>query len=422
MAKRSKSPVSAAGSEHPVFEFLKFIESQSGLSVERLLDRILLKSRMMSTAEAGTIFLIRTVRRRRWLEPVSIQNDVLRIRRTDFRIPVGGETIAGYVAGTGKTIMIDDVYAIAPDSPFHFNPANEHKRYKTGSMFCFPLKNYRDQIVGVVQLINARRPGVDLPVPFAPEINQLVMAISQTIGHCVERTQMMSQIKLKNQELRVKNRHMAEQQEKIIVLQAETEKAFQVSISLLSRAAEIHDEETGNHIFRVNEYSYQFARLLGMSEAWCEQIRYSAQLHDVGKMSVDSAVLKKAGRLTDQEKQEMDRHTIYGHRILSGTPRLEMAARVALNHHEKWDGSGYPGGKKGEDIPLEARIVQLADIYDALRSERPYKSSFSHEEALRILSEGDDRINPKGHFDPNLLAVFRKNHLRFARVWKKMQD
>jgi HD-GYP domain-containing protein (c-di-GMP phosphodiesterase class II) len=159
-----------------------------------------------------------------------------------------------------------------------------------------------------------------------------------------------------------------------------------------------------------------------MEDRWCEEIRYSAQLHDVGKMSVDAAVLKKKGPLDQSERDEMNRHTVYGYQILTASPRLSMGAEIALNHHEKWDGTGYPNRIGGEQIPLSARIVQLADIYDALRSERPYKPSFSHAKTVDILTKGDDRIDPKGHFDPKLIDLFRDNHVEFDRIWNTLHD
>ncbi len=194
------------------------------------------------------------------------------------------------------------------------------------------------------------------------------------------------------------------------------------TIYFLARAAQIYDEGTGNHIRRVNEYSYFLAQTLGMDQAFCDEIKYSAQLHDLGKISVDPVVLSKAGPLSDAERQEMDNHTIYGHRILSQSPQLAMAADIALAHHEKWDGTGYPNGLRGEEIPLSARITQIADIYDALRTARPYKPAFNHEIARSIILSGDARIDSAGHFDPRLVEAFADMHEDFDRIWSELSD
>lgn len=194
------------------------------------------------------------------------------------------------------------------------------------------------------------------------------------------------------------------------------------TIYFFARAAEIYDEGTGNHTRRVNEYSYFLAQTVGMDPAFCDEIHYSAQLHDLGKISVDPVVLGKAGPLSDSERQEMDNHTIYGHRILSQLPQLAMAAEIALNHHEKWDGTGYPNALRGENIPLSARITQLADIYDALRTVRPYKPAFVHEMARGIILSGDARIDSAGHFDPILVEAFSDTHADFDRIWRELSD
>lgn len=404
---------------HPALDFLAFVEGESTQQTTlQLLDRILQKSRMLSRAEAGTIFILHKRAAKAWLEPMHIQNDVIRVKRSTFTVPVGPGTIAGYVAHSGRTVMISDVYRIPKNRPYRFNPANELPGYRTRSMICFPLMNYGGDVIGVVQLINARQPRKKTPIPFDSSIRELVAAVSPVICRLIERNNMLDRIREKNRRLRGKNNELRVQREQIAALQNQTEQAFQLSLSLLSRAAEIHDEETGNHVFRVGEYSHYLGRLLGKDAQWCEILRYSAQLHDVGKMSIDASVLKKKGRLTDEERTEMDQHTTYGYQILSGTPRLEMAAEVALNHHEKWDGTGYPNGLKGEAIPLSARIVSIADIYDALRSERPYKPAFSHTKAVRIITKGDDRIDPASHFDPHLLGLFSKNHGEFAKIWQ----
>ena len=405
-----------------VLEFLQFVEGQKNQSASQLLDRILRKSRLMTGAEAGTIFIARGKGRERWLEPASIQNDAVKVKRADFIVPIGPGSIAGYVAHNGRTVRIDDVYDIPARSPYKFDARFERKNYKTHSMLCFPLRNLQSDVIGVVQLINRRGGKSRKLLPFTQDAEQLVAPIARVVGHSIERAEMLDQIRAKNRTLSTRNRQLAEQRSRIEALQEETEAAFKVSVTLLARAAEIHDEETGNHIIRVNEYSYAIAKRLGMPDGWCEDIRYSAQLHDVGKMSVDSAVLKKKGPLTPDERQEMNRHTEYGFQILSASPRLSLGAEIALYHHEKWDGTGYPQGVKGEAIPLSARIVQLADIYDALRSERPYKKGFPHEQAVHILTIGDERIDPRGHFDPKLIELFATHHLEFDRIWTSLQD
>ncbi|MCZ6893610.1 MAG: HD domain-containing protein [Gammaproteobacteria bacterium] len=409
-------------SSDQVLEFLQFVEGQKNQSVRELLDKVLRKSRLMTHAEAGTIFIARKRGRERWLEPASIQNDAVKVKRADFIVPIGPGTIAGHVAHKGRTVLIDDVYDIPKRSPFKFDPKFERRNYKTHSMFCFPLKNLQDEVIGVVQLINCRVRKKANPVPFAPDVEQLVAPIARVVGHSIERAEMLDQIRHKNKTLRVRNRQLDEQRERIAALQEETEEAFQVSVTLLARAAEIHDEETGNHIIRVNEYSYYLAKLAGMPDPWCDDIRYSAQLHDVGKMSVDSAVLKKKGSLDEAEREEMDRHTIYGYQILSASSRLSFGAEIALHHHEKWDGTGYPNRVKGEAIPISARIVQIADIYDALRAERPYKPSFSHKKSVDIITKGDDRIDPAKHFDPRLVGLFADHHKEFDKIWLSLKD
>ncbi|MBV9521977.1 MAG: HD-GYP domain-containing protein [Alphaproteobacteria bacterium] len=219
-----------------------------------------------------------------------------------------------------------------------------------------------------------------------------------------------------------KNARLRAQSRVIAALQAESEDAFMLSIRLLAKAAELHDEVTGNHILRVNEYAFALAKGLGRPRAWCEEIRYSAQLHDVGKLSIDTAVLQKKGRLSAAQWREMRRHPLYGYEILRSSPRLAMAADIARCHHEKWDGSGYPAGLAGTEIPLAARIVAVADIYDALRAARPYKPGLSHEEACAIMLEGDGRIEPRAHFDPEVLGAFARDHAMMDRVWTNLQD
>ncbi len=199
----------------------------------------------------------------------------------------------------------------------------------------------------------------------------------------------------------------------------EVEESFKYTMDALARAAEASDDLTGHHIRRVNEYSRLIAEELGLDRAFVKSISHAAQMHDVGKIYVDNNILSKRGKLTDEEFREMQLHTVYGERIIGQSENLTMSAEIALNHHEKWDGSGYPNGLKGEDIPISARIVSLADVYDALRSERPYKAGFTHEETTKIILEGDGRVEPK-HFDPDILEVYRKKHEDFRRIFDRL--
>lgn len=158
----------------------------------------------------------------------------------------------------------------------------------------------------------------------------------------------------------------------------------QESLIVLARAAESRDPQTGSHLLRMASYSKIIALALGLSEDEAEEIYLAAPMHDVGKIGIPDRILLKGGKLTPEEWLEMKRHTNYGYDILrsSVTPILKLGGVIALNHHEAWNGSGYPNGKKGYEIPLCARIVAVADVFDALMSPRPYKAAWSLDEAL----------------------------------------
>lgn len=219
-----------------------------------------------------------------------------------------------------------------------------------------------------------------------------------------------------NAALRYELETLRQSQIEIATVRRETEAAFMISVTLLAKAAELHDEETGNHIIRVDRYAETLARRVGMPADFCHEIGFSAALHDVGKMSVDAALLRKKGPLTPEERREMERHTEYGYSILRQSDRLSMAADIAYCHHERWDGAGYPRRLAGEAIPIEARIVALGDIYDALRSPRPYKTGFPHGEVVERLA----RMG--GHFDPALHGAFMTHHRDFEAVYGELVD
>jgi putative two-component system response regulator len=209
-------------------------------------------------------------------------------------------------------------------------------------------------------------------------------------------------------------------------------------VHCLARAAEFRDDDTGQHVVRVGHFAKLIAHHAGLPQPFVDMIGFAAQLHDVGKIGIPDSILQKPGPLTDEEFDFMRRHCDMGNRVLSashvsdrvlfgkddvevngsaspeetwGSPVSGMAASIAMTHHEKWDGSGYPNGLSGKDIPIEGRITAIADVFDALSSKRPYKDAYPIERCFEILREGRGK-----HFDPELLDVFLSRRADIERI------
>lgn len=175
------------------------------------------------------------------------------------------------------------------------------------------------------------------------------------------------------------------------------------ALLLLAAAVEQKDNDTGLHVVRMGHFSAAIARAMGQPAQWCKRLLYASRMHDVGKVGIPDAILRKPGPLTADEWAVMKQHPELGATLLSGcdSPLFQMAQEVALHHHEKFDGSGYPHGLKGERIPLAARIVAVADVFDALTSERCYRQAMPDVAVYAHMQEGRDK-----HFDPAVLTAF----------------
>jgi len=230
----------------------------------------------------------------------------------------------------------------------------------------------------------------------------------------------------KNEQLEVYNHQLEILVEKKV---AELTKAQVATIHALVKAAEARDNETGAHIERTSQYCKLLAEKLLLTDKYKDLnpsfpgiIEMAAPLHDIGKVGITDLILLKPGKLTDDEFEVMKTHTQIGYDTLKavddrypGNDWIHIGMDIALNHHEKWDGSGYPQGLKGEDIPLAARIMALSDVYDALRSKRVYKPPFPHDKTMSIMQEGSGK-----HFDPFLYTIVYEHQYEFRDIFEEL--
>ena len=196
-------------------------------------------------------------------------------------------------------------------------------------------------------------------------------------------------------------RRIAEQQDELKALNKQLLIAYNKTIEGWSKALDLRDRETEGHTQRVTDLTLIFAKAVGFSEADLEHVRRGALLHDVGKLGIPDSILHKADKLTDEEWQIMRQHPVHAYQWLSSIDFLEPALCIPYSHHEKWDGSGYPLGKKGEEIPIAARLFAIVDVWDALCSDRPYRHAMSKSDALEYI-----RSQAGTHFDPELTRIF----------------
>jgi response regulator RpfG family c-di-GMP phosphodiesterase len=372
-----------------------------------LLESILTEARRFLSADAGTIYLAA----HGFLYFSFVQNDTLfQGRERDKYIPNGASvpvdkaSLAGYVAKTGEPIVIDDVYHIQTKLSFAFNPSfDQRTNYRTRSILGVPLKTRENEVVGVLQLINAKNENGEV-VAFSMDDMPFITQFAQNAADALDKARLSREMVLRMVEM-----------------------------------ASLRDPfETSGHAKRVGAYSVElyekWATKFNVSSREIRKVRdvlqTAAMLHDVGKVAVSDVILKKPGELTYDEKMRMREHTVRGARLFRRTNSFwdYMAAEVALNHHENWDGSGYPGkqddlyaekiymgqGKQSTEIPLSARVVAIADVYDALMSQRAYKQGWTQDHSFRFI-----RYQAGKKFDPELVRIFMKMPEVLTAISKK---
>lgn len=251
-------------------------------------------------------------------------------------------------------------------------------------------------------------PVLMLTADVSPETKQLGLkaGVNDFLTKPYDRTEVILRINnlLKTRQLHIQiQQHRLTLEERVLERTEELHKAKNGILELLGRVAEYRDDETGEHTLRVGRLAELIADRLGLPKEQVERIRMAAPLHDIGKIGIPDAILLKPGRFEPQEYEQMKTHAKIGADILEGSsfPILQLACVIARSHHEKWDGTGYPDGLQGEAIPLEARIVALADFYDAVTNERPYKAAWTTQDALAEIQKQSG-----AHFDPMIVDVF----------------
>ncbi len=362
--------------------------------IDSLLDRVLLEARRFSRADAGSIYLLENQK----LRINFMQNDTLAKKENSKKylyqnhaLEINDQSMAGYVALTKKPLLIADAYRLHENVPYKFNRSfDESACYLTRSVLTVPLITNNGRLIGIMQIINATDKKNNV-ISFGIEDELVVAYFANHATGCIEKAKMTREIILR-----------------------------------MIKIAELHDpEETGAHVNRVAAYAIEIYSTWASKNKVSEReiknvrdiLRIAAMLHDVGKVAISDLLLKKSGPLNDIEFNQMKGHVIMGARLFkdSTSDWDDMAAEIALNHHEKWDGTGYPGnitdiytknwhmgpGKKGLEIPLTARIVALADVYDALTSERAYKDCWPEEKVLQHI-----KMQKGKHFDPGLVDIF----------------
>ncbi len=335
-------------------------------SLDTLLGIIAEEVRNILSADRCSVFLVDFYKGELWTKiALGMEEKVL-------RIPIG-QGIAGFVARTGSAVNIRDAYK---DTRFA-QDLDRITGYQTRSVLAVPLRGRDGKALGVFEVLNKAKGS------FTEEDEGLLRILATMAATFIENATLYDDLRRSHLE----------------------------TIYRMALVAEYRDQEdTGRHLRRMSRFSGILAEGLGLSFLEAEDIRYAAPLHDIGKIAIPDAILRKPAKLTPEEFEEMKKHTIYGAKMLANAESrlLRLAAKIAVGHHEWWDGTGYPYALKGEAIPLEARIVTVADVFDALSSKRVYKGEWTVEDALKYIRESVGK-----QFDPKVVAVLVE---KFAEI------
>jgi HD-GYP domain-containing protein (c-di-GMP phosphodiesterase class II) len=359
--------------------------------LDRLLNDIVTEARSLLEADGATIYLIHSDGLRfQTTQSGSLESRMgsktFQSKVAPHVVPLTRDSIVGYVALEGEAEVVDDVRAIDPEKPYRWSDAFDVAMgYQTQCLLTLPLKLNDGKVLGVLQLVNAASG------TFSTEMLPVARSLASTASAALGNAQLADALR----------------------------EARMDTVMRLGMCAEYRDKETSAHIHRMAHISALMARRLDLSEGFCDNLLLAAPMHDVGKIGIPDAILQKPGPLTDSEWEVMKTHTTIGAKLLSGTDDVVMAlsVEVAMSHHEKWNGKGYPHGKKGEEIPLSGRIVAIADVFDALMSKRCYKEAFTLQQVKDIMFEGQG-----SHFQPGFVDLLFENLDEVLALYEKYKD
>jgi putative nucleotidyltransferase with HDIG domain len=336
----------------------------SSLGLRRVLEEVMDSLISLMRAERGFLMLREAdgelaVRIARGIAHVNLDEDAFKVSRSVVR----------KVVETNAPVLTTNAQA----DP-RFDAQMSVAAYQLRSILCVPLK-LKNELIGVLYVDNRAHAGI-----FKENDLELISAFADQAAVAIHSARLFEELQESHREL---------------------ERAYQATLEGWVRALDLRDKETEGHTQRVTILTHRLARSMGVSDAELVHITRGALLHDIGKMAIPDGILLKPGQLTEEERKLIQKHPVYAYEMLSPIDFLVPALDIPYCHHERWDGSGYPRGLKGEEIPFAARIFPVIDVWDALTSDRPYRKAMPHDEVRQIV-----RADSGKHFDPSVVKAF----------------